>query len=166
MQICREITNQVFPLRGEDESFAFHRRQNRLFRGFQCLRWTDQAEEETRRKEEWWVLREKEINTCGGEAGWLFNYKVLPRSKSGQLQMFQTWLENRIPGGGGQADRCLFESHGRRNSYVNDYETGLDLTGRKRQREGKKSDRMKVKEISTQVNKRVKQLNRNKRWTN
>lgn len=101
MQICREITNQVFPLRGEDESFAFHRRQNRLFRGFQCLRWTDQAEEETRRKEEWWVLREKEINTCGGEAGWLFNYKVLPRSKSGQLQMFQTWLENRIPGGGG-----------------------------------------------------------------
>lgn len=47
------------------------------------------------------MLREKEINTCGGEAGWLFNYKVLPRSKSGQLQMFQTWLENRIPGGGG-----------------------------------------------------------------
>lgn len=38
MQICGEITNQVFPLRGEDESFVFHRRQNRLFRGFQRLR--------------------------------------------------------------------------------------------------------------------------------
>lgn len=79
------------------------------------------------------MLREKEINMCGGEAGWLFNYKVLPRSKRQQLQIFLTWLYNRNLGGG-RADRCLFESHGRRNSYVNDYEAGLNLTGRKRQR--------------------------------
>lgn len=67
--------------------------------GFQCLRWTDQAEGETWRKEEWWMLREKEINMCGGEAGWLFNYKVLPRSKRQQLQIFLTWLYNRNLGG-------------------------------------------------------------------
>lgn len=46
------------------------------------------------------MLREKEINMCGGEAGWLFNYKVLPRSKRQQLQIFLTWLYNRNLGGG------------------------------------------------------------------
>lgn len=100
MQIHGENRNQVFLLRVEDESIAFHKRQNHLCWASSALGKLTRHEE----KQEWWMLKKKG-NKQGRRRGWM------------AFQLYSTWRIKKIP------TSDVSDTVGKQKP------TGLELTG-------------------------------------
>ncbi len=156
MQIHGENRNQVFLLRAEDESIAFHKRQNHL-----C--WASSALGKLTRQRGRWgeagmMGTEKKGNKQGRRRGWM------------AFQLYSTWRIKKIPTSdvsdtvgkqkpmGLELTGAYLDPMGhRRTGYDDDYDKGLLLAGRtegerEREREGKK-DRKRTKRKSFKLKK-------------